>query len=127
MNVFLHHLTKYTGLSQLHSRTLETLQVNLGARCTLECRHCHLAASPRRTEAMSETVMDQILTWLAGSNCQNVDLTGGAPELHPLFHRFVTQLRNLSVNVQVRTNLTIYLEPDMAETAAFLRENQVTL
>jgi len=40
-----------------------------------------------------------------------VDITGGAPELNPRLARFVRALRKDGRSVQVRTNLTILLEP----------------
>jgi MoaA/NifB/PqqE/SkfB family radical SAM enzyme len=35
---------------------LDTLQVNVGYRCNQSCVHCHVGASPHRTEAMSGEV-----------------------------------------------------------------------
>ena len=41
--------------SQLH-----TLQVNVGYKCNIACRHCHLQCGPGRTEEMSrETVITE--------------------------------------------------------------------
>ncbi|MBF0125884.1 MAG: arsenosugar biosynthesis radical SAM protein ArsS [Magnetococcales bacterium] len=127
MNEFLHTVEKATGCAELRSRSLDTLQVNLGLQCLLECRHCHLGASPRRKEMMSQSVMEQILAWLRSSECRSVDLTGGTPELHPRFRHFITALRARDIQVQVRTNLTVYQEPGMTDLVRFLGEMQVGL
>jgi len=41
----------------LHGETLRILQVHLGFCCNQSCRHCHLEASPERTEAMDRPTM----------------------------------------------------------------------
>ncbi|MGQ9647865.1 MAG: arsenosugar biosynthesis radical SAM (seleno)protein ArsS, partial [Thermodesulfobacteriota bacterium] len=69
----------------LYSMQIDILQVNLGLRCNQQCNHCHLEASPQRTEMMDWPVMELILEAAESANCQFVDLTGGAPELNPHF------------------------------------------
>jgi radical SAM/Cys-rich protein len=52
-----------------------------------------------------------------------LDVTGGAPELHPRIRDFVLQARDAHFEVQVRTNLTAMLEPgngDLPEVFARL-------
>ena len=44
---------------------LDTLQVNVGYRCNQTCVHCHVDASPYRTEEMSADTIDVVLTFLA--------------------------------------------------------------
>ena len=56
-----------------------------------------------------------------------VDLTGGAPELNPNFRRLCTALRAQGSDVQVRTNLTVLLEPGMEDLPRFFREEGVRL
>jgi len=46
-----------------------------------------------------------------------VDVTGGAPELHPHFREFIAALRDTGQSVQVRTNLIPLLEPSLAGMA----------
>ncbi|MBF0164913.1 MAG: arsenosugar biosynthesis radical SAM protein ArsS [Magnetococcales bacterium] len=127
MNEFLRHVAAFTGATQLHGRSLETVQINLGPLCNLECRHCHLGASPQRAESMSGPVMDHLVAQLTTLRCRVVELTGGAPELHPRFRELVQRLRDLSFPVRVRTNLTIHSDPEMAVMAPFLRDRQVAL
>lgn len=42
-----------TNFPAISRGRLEILQANLGYRCNQACLHCHVAASPRRTEEMS--------------------------------------------------------------------------
>jgi len=111
----------------LHSQKIGTLQVNLGLRCNQQCIHCHLEASPLRTEMMGWPVMELVLEAVKISRCRLVDLTGGAPELNPHFRRFVTDLRRKGCTVQVRTNLTVLLEPGMEGLPEFFREHEAHL
>jgi len=111
----------------LHSVSIETLQVNLGLRCNQQCAHCHLEASPQRDETMGWGVMEMVLKAIKSSGCQLVDLTGGAPELNPHFRQFVAALRREGASVQVRTNLTVLLEPYMEGMPEFFRKHRVRL
>ena len=104
---------------------LTTLQVNLGYRCNQSCLHCHVNAGPNRTEAMAPATIDLVLQVLEGRRITTLDITGGAPELHPEFRRLVAAARDLGVKVMDRCNLTILSEPGQEDTAAFLAENQV--
>lgn len=111
----------------LHAVDIDTIQVNLGLRCNMQCRHCHLAAGPKRREQMSWETMEAILKTARKCGCRMIDLTGGAPEMHPHFRRFVQTLREENFQVQVRTNLTILLEPGFEDVAPFMAERRVSL
>jgi radical SAM/Cys-rich protein len=104
---------------------LTTLQVNLGYRCNQSCLHCHVNAGPNRTEAMAPATIDLVLQVLDRRRIATLDITGGAPELHPEFRRLVAAARDLGVKVMDRCNLTILSEPGQEDTAAFLAENEV--
>jgi radical SAM/Cys-rich protein len=104
---------------------LTTLQVNLGYRCNQACFHCHVNAGPNRTEAMDGETVDLVLAVLEKRRIATLDITGGAPELHPQFRRLVASARDLSVKVMDRCNLTILLEPGQENLAEFLAGNQV--
>jgi radical SAM/Cys-rich protein len=106
---------------------IDTIQVNLGLCCNQACAHCHLEASPNRTEAMDWPTMQLVLDAADGLAPDVVDLTGGAPELNPDFKRFVKALRARGHPVQVRTNLTVLLEPEMEAMPQFLCDQQVAL
>ncbi|BCX81927.1 hypothetical protein MIT9_P1509 [Methylomarinovum caldicuralii] len=106
-------------------RRLTTLQVNLGYRCNQTCLHCHVNAGPHRREMMDADTLALISEVLAARGIETLDLTGGAPELHPGFRSLVTQARALGVHVIDRCNLTILFEPGQADLAEFLADHRV--
>ena len=111
----------------LRRARLETLQVNLGYKCNQSCVHCHVNAGPTRTEMMSRDNVAEVITFLGVSKVKTLDITGGAPELHPCFRELVERARALGAHVIDRCNLTILEEPGHEDLAFFLRENQVEI
>ena len=109
----------------LRRARLTTLQVNLGYRCNQACFHCHVNAGPNRTEAMTDETIDLVLAVLERRRLGTLDVTGGAPELHPAFRRLVAAARDRGVRVIDRCNLTILLEPGQEDLAAFLAAHGV--
>jgi len=99
---------------------LETLQVNLGYRCNLQCNHCHVNAGPNRSEAMSANNIATIVALAEQGHFSTLDLTGGAPELHPQFRELVQAVRAHDIHVIDRCNLTILEEPGQEGLAEFL-------
>src|SRR5438876_8454876 len=90
---------------------LDTLQVNVGYRCNQTCVHCHVDASPYRTEEMSVEVVELVLAFLASRRVSTLDVTGVAPEFNPHFIKLVSAARVLGVRVMDRCNLSILDEP----------------
>jgi radical SAM/Cys-rich protein len=111
----------------LRSQEINTLQVNVGRHCNLACKHCHLECSPGRTEMMPWRIMEKILELTKQNVFRLVDITGGAPELHPNFRRFLSALRDRGQMVQVRTNLTALMEQSVKEIIPFLRDKEIQL
>jgi radical SAM/Cys-rich protein len=92
--------------------SVETLQINITKLCNQACTHCHVDSSPRRKEMMSEEVMDRCLEIMAENpEIKALDITGGAPELHPSFQSLVVRTRKMNRRVMVRHNLTVTLDP----------------
>ena len=114
-----------TDFPPLQREVLDTLQVNLGYRCNLSCVHCHVNAGPNRTEMMTPETVATVLAFLESANIKTLDVTGGAPEMHPQFRELVIAARALGVEVVDRCNLTILLEPGFEAMAAFLAEHGV--
>jgi radical SAM/Cys-rich protein len=103
-----------------------TLQVNVGKRCNQACRHCHVDASPTRTEVMPDDVLEACLDALARTpELDTLDVTGGAPELHPRFRELVSRARALGRKVMVRHNLTVQHEPGQGDLPAFFAAHGV--
>ncbi|MGF1644835.1 MAG: arsenosugar biosynthesis radical SAM (seleno)protein ArsS [Thiotrichales bacterium] len=109
----------------LRRRAVRTLQVNLGYTCNQACLHCHVNASPKRTEQMDRETARLVLDCIDRHALQTLDLTGGAPELNPNFRWLVGEARRRGLQVLDRCNLTILTEPGQADLAEFLAENQV--
>lgn len=109
----------------LNRSGMTSLQVNLGYRCNLQCSHCHVNAGPRRSESMSAANIELIITLAQAGLFTTLDLTGGAPELHPQFRQLVKAVRELGVHVIDRCNLTILEEPGQQGLAEFLAEQGV--
>ena len=104
---------------------VDTLQVNITKQCNQVCRHCHVDASPTRTEAMSPEAIEKCLEILARHpQVAKLDITGGAPELHPGFDAFVERAVALGKHVMVRHNLTVQLDghPQSGASKAYLPE-----
>ena len=96
----------------LPRRAVGTLQVNITKLCNQVCRHCHVDASPTRKESMSPAGIERCVALLAANpQLTTIDITGGAPELHPQFEHLVRQARALGRQVLVRHNLTVSLDP----------------
>jgi radical SAM/Cys-rich protein len=105
---------------ELRAARPTTLQVNVGKKCNQACRHCHVDASPQRTESMSDAVVEACLDALRRFDALGtLDITGGAPELHPRFRDMVRAARALGRHVMVRHNLTVQLEPGQADLPEF--------
>ncbi|MBI5439666.1 MAG: arsenosugar biosynthesis radical SAM protein ArsS [Deltaproteobacteria bacterium] len=126
MNAFDRVLRQH-GHQPLKASKFQVLQVNLGLRCNLRCRHCHLECSPDRREVMNWGTMEAVLRAASGSRGCLVDLTGGSPELSPHFRRFVGALRDQGHPVLVRSNLAIFQEPGMEGLPSFYERHRIRI
>lgn len=111
----------------LYAAGIETIQINIGLKCNLACRHCHVESSPKKTEAMDWETLSAVLDAAEMVNARIIDITGGAPEMHPDFCRFIEAATAQGQDVMVRTNLTIMLEPGYENHAKFMRDHGVRL
>jgi radical SAM/Cys-rich protein len=108
-------------------RNLETLQVNLGDLCNLNCAHCHHRASPSGTRVMGKAVMDEIRAFLARWPGLTLDITGGCPEMNPHFRYFVEATAGLAERRIIRSNLTIALEEGREWLPEFYRRHGLVI
>ena len=113
------------GHDRLRTTETRVLQINVGKRCNQACHHCHVDAGPDRTEVMTPDVLDACLRLLEASAIPTLDITGGAPELHPQFRDIVRRARNAGRHVMDRCNLTITRLPNYADLPEFLAEYRV--
>lgn len=112
---------------ELRSETIDTLQVNVGKLCNQACKHCHVDASPIRTETMKRETIDECLRVLREFQISTLDITGGAPELNPHFRYFVSKARNVGAKVMNRHNLTVMFEENQTDLPEFFAENEVEI
>jgi radical SAM/Cys-rich protein len=112
----------------LSKTSIQILQINLGKKCNLACSHCHVEASPKRTEELSAEVCQDLIAIIEGfPQIKTVDLTGGAPEMNYGFRSLVAAARSRGKEVIVRSNLTIYFEPEYTDLPTYCAQNQVRI
>ncbi len=115
------------GFPAIRKRRVTTLQINITLKCNQACVHCHVNASPKRTEMMSGDTIEHIFQYLERHPVDTLDITGGAPELHPEFRSLVRRATGMGLHVIDRCNLTILDEPDQEDTAEFLAGHGVEI
>jgi radical SAM/Cys-rich protein len=94
----------------------------------MTCRHCHVDAGPDRTDAMMDDATVGLVTAkIRSSRAHTVDLTGGAPELHPRFRSVVQAAADAGKHVMDRCNLTVLLLPRNAGLVDWLAERNVEI
>ncbi|MDB9345450.1 arsenosugar biosynthesis radical SAM protein ArsS [Nodularia spumigena CS-586/05] len=112
----------------LTKNPITVLQLNLGKRCNLACSHCHVEASPKRTEELSPEICQQLIQLIEKfPQIKVVDLTGGAPEMLYGFKPIVEAARANGKQVIVRSNLTIYFEVGFEDIPEYCAQNQVRI
>src|SRR5208283_4045934 len=83
----------------LRSQGIDIMQVNLGYRCNMSCKHCHVSGGITRHEVMDQDTAERVLQVLIGNPFEILDLTGGAPELNPSFRWLVAEARKAGRHV----------------------------
>jgi len=97
-------------LQPLLAEDIQILQLNVGRRCNLTCKHCHVSAGPTREELMERPVLEKSLQILHDHPIGTIDITGGAPEMNPHLPWFIDQAARLQRRLMVRSNLLILLD-----------------
>jgi radical SAM/Cys-rich protein len=111
----------------LHASEIDILQVNLGYKCNMACKHCHVQAGPNRPEMMDSKNIEEVLRVLRENRIRILDITGGAPELNPGFRYLVEQAKHIGCHVIARSNLTVFFEPGMEDLFDFYSRNNVEI
>ena len=109
----------------INKENIETLQINIGYKCNQACKHCHVNSSPLRTEKMSNKIISLIPKVIDKYKIKTLDITGGAPEMHPKFRNLITSLSNKSIYIIDICNLTIFFEKGYEDLPQFLAKNNV--
>ena len=125
MQSFVEKLSASGGSLNRHS--VDVLQVNLGRYCNLACIHCHVESGPTRKEMMRRENVEAVLNFLARATIPTLDITGGAPELHPDFAHLVSSAHRLGRHIMDRCNLTVIFEPGMEVLPEFFKRHEVEL
>ncbi|MEL7037141.1 MAG: arsenosugar biosynthesis radical SAM (seleno)protein ArsS [Cyanobacteria bacterium J06592_8] len=114
--------------SSLSKQPISVLQINLGKRCNLACTHCHVEASPKRTEELSLEISLQLIELIHRfPQIQTVDLTGGAPEMNYGFKPLTEAARRFGKEVIVRSNLTIYFVDGFQDIPEYCAQHQLRI
>ena len=121
------HLLTQSDFPRIRRGKVETLQINLGYRCNQSCVHCHVNAGPTRTEEMAPETIQTVIQYMQSRDVKTLDLTGGAPELHPKFKELVKIAHKQSIHIIDRCNLTILEESGQEGLAEFLAEQEVEI
>jgi len=125
---FQHYLQSNGHGHSITRLTTSILQLNISLYCNQACNHCHVESSPKRTEKMSNEIINQCMKILANSpSIKTVDITGGAPELHPHFRDLIIQLQKYNIEIIDRCNLTVLTEPGQEDLPDFLAKNNVRI
>lgn len=105
---------------------IEIFQVNIGYMCNQTCKHCHVDAGPDRTEKMSKKHLERCLEIIEKDSIACLDITGGAPEMHPHFKWFVEKATRPGLEIIVRSNLTFLVQNENTKKlCAFFKEHKV--
>jgi radical SAM/Cys-rich protein len=112
---------------ELRATVVDTLQVNVGKLCNQACKHCHVDASPNRTEIMTRATTQAVIDAVRRFRIPTVDITGGAPELNPSFRWLVIEARATGAHVLVRHNLTVMFERGQEDLPEFFRDHAIEI
>lgn len=106
---------------------IDIFQMNVGKRCNLSCRHCHVQASPTCTEMMSAETFTSCAEIIENHPISTVDVTGGAPEMNPHLGDFLRRINRGAKRSIVRSNLVILLEKPFQQFIDLYVENKIEI
>ncbi|MCP4218238.1 MAG: radical SAM/Cys-rich domain protein [bacterium] len=115
------------GRFPIKTSALETLQLNVGRKCNLACKHCHVNAGPDRDELMSRKIFEKCLDILRNASIPILDITGGAPEMNPHLEWFMGEASQYVQRLIVRSNLVILTDEKYAGFMDVFCDNKVKI
>jgi len=110
---------------ELRRAAATALQINVGFKCNLTCRHCHVEAGPSRREMMEARTIEAVIACAGRLPFQTIDITGGAPEFLPGLPRLIAGLAPLAPKLMVRTNLVALARPEFNDLIELYRRHRV--
>ena len=117
---------KSAGDFPITATDVEIFQVNVGKKCNLSCRHCHVGAGPARNEMMTEETFSKCLDAIkATPTITTVDITGGAPEMNPNLKWFIKEASALNKRLIVRSNLVTLAEEAYKDYIGYFTRHKV--
>lgn len=119
--------TAFWEVETLCKEKIETIQINIGNRCNQACAHCHVGASPAGEENMDADTAGMILSKLLSLDVQNIEFTGGTPEMNSNLPMLIEELARRNKKVTVRTSLTVLDLPEYAHFIDLYRKHGVRL
>jgi radical SAM/Cys-rich protein len=119
--------TAFWETGVLKKDAIETVQINLGDRCNQACAHCHVGASPSGDRNMDSESARRIIERLVTLDIEQVEFTGGTPEMNPNLPLFIGELSRQGKNIAVRTSLTVLDLPEYARFIELYRRHGVRL
>ncbi|MDH5717714.1 MAG: arsenosugar biosynthesis radical SAM protein ArsS [Spirochaetia bacterium] len=120
------HLAK-DKIKTIKRNHLNLIQINMGNLCNQSCSHCHVAASPSGKKIMSVNTATRIMMKMADIPVDNVEITGGAPEMNKNLKNFIKYFHSIGKNLTVRTNLTVLADKKYAEYLKIFPDYNVNL
>jgi radical SAM/Cys-rich protein len=115
------------GAYPLKATGIDTLQMNITCQCNLACKHCHVKAGPGRNERMSREILSHCMKAAEDPSVTTIDITGGAPEMHPDIEWLIREMAALGKRTLVRSNLVILLDPRYQYLMEIFASNNVEL
>ncbi|MCB0414668.1 MAG: radical SAM protein [Bdellovibrionales bacterium] len=88
--------------------SLNTLWINTGTLCNLECKNCYIESSPKN-DRLEYISLKEVLTYLEeiqleGFDTQQIAFTGGEPFMNPSFIAMVSACLQKNFSVLILTN-----------------------
>jgi radical SAM/Cys-rich protein len=119
--------TAFWETEVLRKERIEIVQINMGNRCNQTCTHCHIGASPRGDKNMDPGTAEKILDKLLSLDIDDVEFTGGTPEMNPNLTMFIEKLAGQGKRITVRTSLTVLDLPEYGKFMDLYRKHRVRL
>jgi len=117
-----------SALMPLRPTKIDFFQINVGRVCNQACGHCHVDAGPDRKELMTDAVLDACLDAFEKSGIGTLDITGGAPELHPRFREIIERGGAMpGRKVMHRCNLTAIMTKPLWDIGELLGVHDVEI